>query len=105
MLINHLALSLDEDVYGAGAKFNDQQIRDRLMQSIVEQCNYSMPDHIGIGEYLNLMSAEHKHKPAVTLWQAANLILGVWRHMDCRLKEALMEANATPEAMPRPRKV
>jgi hypothetical protein len=69
-----IALSLEEDVYGASGEFNETQLRERLMQKIVEGCYSKIYD--GTGE---MSVAEHEFKPVITLCNAARMILGVWR--------------------------
>jgi hypothetical protein len=86
---SELASQLDDDCYGASGDFDDQQIRDRLMEAIVERCNYHISGHSGIYEdFVPMSVAEHKYKPALTLSQAAGLIISVWRHKDRQVIEA-----------------
>ena len=79
-----IASQLDEDVYGASSvELNEKQIFSRLMQSIVERCNHSIADHSGVNEdWIQITITEHEHYPAVTLSQAANMILNVWKHKE-----------------------
>ena len=70
--INDIALQLDEDVYGANGELDDQEIRDRLMETIIDQCNYPVDGRVDV-------------------WQAANLILGVWKYKDRNLMNAIKE--------------
>jgi hypothetical protein len=90
--IDSIAESLDEDIYGASGEFNDEQIRERLMQKIVERCNYHCGGSGSEDEDPASMSiAIHEFKPALSLSQAANLILGVWKHMAKQSVELLYE--------------
>jgi hypothetical protein len=67
--IDKIALQLDEDVYGANGDLSDHQIRYRLMEAIIVQLGVLKP----------VMDV---HTPSLSLAQAADLILGVWRDKD-----------------------
>jgi hypothetical protein len=76
--IDDLAMQLDEDINGANGELDDDQIRERLMQSIVERCNYSISGHSGIYEdWIEMSIAEHEYKPALTLSQTASMVLSI----------------------------
>jgi hypothetical protein len=81
--IDDIALQLDEDTSGANGELDTKQIRDRLMQSIVERSGHS-----GI----EMSIAEHEHKPALTLSQASSLIMRVWLHKDRQVMEEVMSS-------------
>ena len=79
--IDNIALQLAEDVYDSD--FNREEIMDRLMRAIVARCNYPHVAVSGVADDFIVMSVEeHAHKPALTLHQAASLILSVWEYMD-----------------------
>jgi hypothetical protein len=98
--IDDLALQLDEDTNGANGELDTKQIRERLMQSIVERCNYSIAGHSGIDEdWIEMSVAEHEHQPALTLSQAASFIMRVWLHKDRQVMEELMSPLPSVEQM------
>ena len=81
--IDDLALTIDENTHGANREMSDEQIRTHLMQSIVDRCNHSIADHSGVNEdWIQITITEHEHYPAITLSQAANMILNVWKHKE-----------------------
>jgi hypothetical protein len=94
--IDGIALSLDENMYGANGELDDdQEIRDRLMEAIVARCNYHIAGQSGIYEdFIPMSVAEHAYKPALTLSQAASLILGVWKYKDRQYMSRDREAEA-----------
>jgi hypothetical protein len=100
--INGIVLQLSEDFYGANGELDEFQIRDRLMEAIIERCNHHIAGHSGMyGEdFIGMSVEEHAHKPAITLYQAAGLILGVWKDMDRDIMQ--MVAEWTPPALPLP---
>ena len=84
------ASRIDEDMHGASGVMDEEQLQDAVMKHIVEACNYSMPGKSGIYEPWEEMSVkEHAHKPALTLYQAANFILHVARHWESMWLEEL----------------
>jgi hypothetical protein len=85
--IDDLALSLDEDINWASGELDKKQIFTRLMQSIVERCNYRRSGNSG-----KMSIAEHEHQPALSLSQAARMILRVWIHKDRQVKEEVMSS-------------
>jgi hypothetical protein len=89
--INPIAFQLDEDVYGANGDLDDLEVKSRLMEAIVSQCNYHIAGHSGLdGEkFIGMSVEEHASKPALTLSQAADLIFGVWAYKDCQYMEAV----------------
>jgi hypothetical protein len=97
--IDDIGLQLDEDCYGANGELDDQQIRERLMQKIVERCNYNISGHSGVYEDWKQMSVtEHEHQPAITLLQAASMILGVYEHMDRQFWASRIDAAQRRES-------
>jgi hypothetical protein len=90
--ICRLALQLDEDVYG---DFDDIQIRHRLMEAIVSQCNYHLEGHSGTydEDFMPMSVEEHASKPALTLNQAARMIISVWESKDRDLMEIIGNPN------------
>ncbi|WP_256806333.1 hypothetical protein [Bradyrhizobium sp. Bra64] len=95
--IDSIALSLDEDVYGANGELDDLEIRSRLMEKIVAQCNYHISGHSGIYEdFISMSVKDYSDKPALTLRQAASLILGVWRYKDCQCMSAEAKLTSWP---------
>jgi hypothetical protein len=67
------------------------------MQKIVERCNFHIYCHSGIYEDFQPMSVqEHLEKPALTLWQAANLTLGVCKHKDGEAMQAIADGSSSP---------
>jgi hypothetical protein len=87
--IDALALQLDEDIQNADDELNEQQIHKRLMQAIVERCKYSIAGHI------QLSVAEHEHQPALTLSEAATMIICVWLHKDRQFVEEVIASLPT----------
>jgi hypothetical protein len=97
---SRIALSLTEDIYGANGDLDEFQVQDRLMKAIIEWCEYHLDGQSGLwGEdFIPMSVEEHAYKPALTLSQAASLVLGVWRHMHssalaevCRFEEFVDE--------------
>jgi hypothetical protein len=96
--IDDIAMSLDEDMYGASGELSDEEIRNRLMESIVASCNYHISGHSGIGEdFIQMSVAKHEYEPALTLSQVAGLILRVWKHGDRRCMDAMQPLQRLSE--------
>lgn len=91
--IDRIALQLDGDVYGANGDLDHQEILDRLMETIVEKCNHHLAGHSGIYEdFIPMSVEEHAYAPALTLSQAASMILRVWEYMDRIYNELLIKS-------------
>jgi hypothetical protein len=78
--IDSLARQLDEDSYGVNGDLDDEQIRERLMQSIVERFNDSRPGTRG--RDVEMSVSEDENEPVLTLSQAASMLIAVYDHMD-----------------------
>lgn len=65
--INDIALSLDEDVYGANGDLDESQIKSRLIMNIHYATDYQYVAH-----------------DMMPVWAAADLIRSVWEYMDRR---------------------
>ena len=92
-----LALTLDENINGTNGTMSGNQIRIRLMQTIIEQCNYGTADHSGIDEpWIAMTIAEHENQPALTLSRAATMIMRVWLHKDRLFMEEIMSLLKPP---------
>ena len=70
--VDDLAMMLSADVYSMEADMDYFAVRERLMKAIVERFE----------DFIQMSVEEHAHKPALTLWQVACLVLSVWKHMD-----------------------
>jgi hypothetical protein len=77
--IDIIALSLDEDVYGANGDLDDVEIKRRLIENIHARTDYAY--------------AESELMP---VWHAADLIKSVWAYIDRKYMELLAEAEAAP---------
>jgi hypothetical protein len=98
--IDDLALTLDENINGANGEMSDKQIRIHLMQTIIEQCNYSIAGHSGIDEpWIEMTIAEHEHQPALTLSQTASMIMRVWLHKERQVMEEIMSSLNPPPSV------
>jgi hypothetical protein len=82
--VDTIALQLDEDVYGASGDFNDREIRERLMQAIIKQCDLAPRTPRQYSADL----------PVLSLEETADLILGVWEYMDRMQIEAVFAGAA-----------
>jgi hypothetical protein len=83
--IDTIALRLDEDMRGANGDLSKNEIHDRLMQAIVGQCNHHMSGVCDNGideDFIPMSVEEHAYRPALTLYQAASLILDVWEYKE-----------------------
>jgi hypothetical protein len=98
--IRNFVLALDENmtVTCAAGDLDHYEIRNRLMQSIVEHLNYSIAGHSGIYEdWIEMSVAKHEHEPAITISQAASLIRYVWEYKERQCNEAaITKKGMTP---------
>jgi len=72
--IDKIALSLDEDVYGASGPLSEWQIRERLIEQIRSVTDY-------------------QHGEMVPINAVAGLILGVWEYKDRQYMEEVGRRN------------
>jgi hypothetical protein len=81
--INDIAMMLTDNVYLGTGDMDYFAVRERLMKAIVEWFLDPFSGHSFPCEDFILMSVEgHADKPTLTLFQAACLVLSVWKHMD-----------------------
>lgn len=67
---NTIALGLNEDVYGASGDFNEDQIKQRLIENIHRVTDYQYA------------ASPHAASGLIPVWRVADLIRSVWEYMD-----------------------